>query len=71
MFIFTFGDVLSVLLVVLLLAVAVWRAVAQWLRERKCLHEKIWENGQLHAICQACGKDLGFIETWQKNRDAP
>lgn len=32
-----------------------------YLQQVRCKHEKYRENMACHAICTACGKDLGFI----------
>jgi len=39
----------------------------RYLRQRKCTHEQVREDGQCNAWCRACGKNLGFIGAWREN----
>ena len=41
-----------------------------YLKQRRCAHEKVWEDGGCNAHCRACGKNLGFIGTWREKRRA-
>jgi hypothetical protein len=70
MFIFTIGDVIGfgVFAVFLSLAIVVWisKLISQW----KCKHGSgVHETRACNALCNKCGKDLGFIGTWrEKNK---
>ena len=39
-----------------------------YLKQRRCKHEAVWEDGKCDAWCRACGKNLGFISTWRKKQ---
>lgn len=36
-------------------------------RQARCRHESVRETQACDAICQHCGKNLGFIGTWRKD----
>ena len=43
-----------------------------WWKQRKCPHSRVRETGACDAICQSCGKNLGFIGAWRdKQKDKP
>ena len=52
-----------------MLAYALW-SLPDWLKQRRCPHDKVWEDGRCHAHCRACGKNLGFMGTWRAERAA-
>lgn len=39
-----------------------------YLKQRRCLHERVREDSSCNAWCCACGKNLGFIGTWREKR---
>lgn len=39
-----------------------------WLRQRRCSHERVNEDGACNAWCASCGKNLGFIGTWRERK---
>ena len=41
-----------------------------YIRQRKCLHTDVHENGRCDACCRDCGKNLGFIGTWRDKQRA-
>jgi hypothetical protein len=41
-----------------------------YLKQRRCKHEQVREDGACNAWCSACGKNLGFIGTWREKRRA-
>lgn len=44
---------------VLLILIGILKAFKQW----RCKHPTYRENRACHAICNHCGKDMGFIGT--------
>ena len=50
-------------------ALAIVQARTTW-KQWRCKHAEFHENGQCHAICRACGKDLGFIGRVREERAA-
>lgn len=62
MFIYTIGDILTVLAIVLAIASSIIIGVIQWHRESRCKHDGGYnETQKCDAICRQCGKNLGFI----------
>lgn len=51
-----------------LLAVPLYLLLRQSIREWRCKHETFWENRSCDAICNKCGKNLGFIATVREAR---
>ena len=58
--------VLAVLLVGLL--VYLGASIPKYIRRRRCMHEKVWEDGACNAHCRSCGKNLGFIKAWRASK---
>ena len=62
MFIYTIGDILTVLAIVLAIASSIIIGVIQSYRESRCKHDGGYsETQKCDAICRRCGKNLGFI----------
>lgn len=64
---------LAIGLIVVAVIVVVYTlfSLPEWLRQRRCKHDKVKEDGSCTAWCCACGKNLGFIGSWrERNRDA-
>ena len=62
MFIYTIGDILNVLAIVLSIASSIIIGVVQWRKESRCKHDGGYnETQKCDAICRRCGKNLGFI----------
>jgi len=62
MFIYTIGDILTVLAIVLAIATITIISVIQWYKESRCKHDGGYNETQAcDAICRQCGKNLGFI----------
>lgn len=36
------------------------------IRQARCSHEHVRENGSVEAVCMDCGRNLGFIGTWRE-----
>jgi hypothetical protein len=50
----------------IMLLVVVLVTTAHRIKHRNCKHEQYFENGQCHAICRTCRRDLGFIGSWRE-----
>jgi hypothetical protein len=62
MFIYTIGDILTLLVIVLTIATIIIVGVIQWYNESRCKHDGGYNETQAcDAICRQCGKNLGFI----------
>ena len=68
MFIVTLTEALGVLAALLLLLFVAIVELRKFIKQKRCTHDKYWENGQCHAICSGCGKHLGFIGSVRKER---
>jgi Na+-transporting methylmalonyl-CoA/oxaloacetate decarboxylase gamma subunit len=61
MFVYTLGDIVGVVFLVLgLLFIAAWAIRDAWVQWR-CKHERYYETMSCDAICNHCRKNLGFI----------
>lgn len=40
-------------------------SVPRMIRQVRCKHPSVRETMACQAICNHCGKDLGFIQTWR------
>lgn len=49
-----------------LILIALW--IPTWRRQSRCTHDRMYETQSCDAICQQCGKNLGFIGTWRKQQ---
>jgi hypothetical protein len=64
-------HVVGVLIFVGLVVLAVLIQLPEIIRQARCKHTgAIRETSKCDAICQQCGKNLGFIGTWLKARAA-
>lgn len=61
MFVYTISDLIGVAVFVLVVVIGISHLLYTIVKQKLCRHEKYFENGQCHAICRNCGKDLGFI----------
>ena len=63
MFVYTLGDVVGVVFFGLgLLFLAAWGIRDAW-RQWRCQHLEYYETMSCDAICNHCGRNLGFIGT--------
>jgi len=63
----TLMEVIGIFIFLVMLGFAFYLGVAQYLRERKCKHDKgVRESQACEALCVVCGKNLGFIGTWRE-----
>lgn len=67
-FVWTLGDVITIAVVALIVIATIVLSALKWIKQARCGHEKFFENGQCHAICRNCGKDLGFIGAWREKQ---
>lgn len=60
----------TLILALLVLGILMALILHEWLKQWRCKHENFWENRSCDAICHGCRKNLGFILTVRRNRDA-
>lgn len=66
MFIYTIGDLFSVLFIFVCIIWAAIILIKSHLRQSKCKHDGgVNETSACDAICRKCGKNLGFIGNWR------
>ena len=53
-------------LIALVLLVCGIASIPGYLKQRRCSHDSVREDGKCDAWCCACGKNLGFIGAWRK-----
>lgn len=71
MFIFTATDILAASVFVILLAVWLIMFSKQSIKQIRCKHDgEVTETGSCMAICNKCGKNLGFIGTEENKKRA-
>lgn len=58
----------SALVVLFVILVVLIRLACTWIKQSRCKHYSYRENRSCQAICNKCGKDLGFIGTVRKAR---
>ena len=64
------GDLLSLALLAVVLALLTAGAAATAWRRARCPHDRgVNETQSCSAVCRRCGKDLGFIGSW-RDREA-
>ena len=69
MFIYTIGDLLTLLIIISTIATAIVVGVIQWYKESRCKHDGGYNETQAcDAICRQCGKNLGFIGNWRNKK---
>ena len=69
MFIYTIGDILTLLVIVLTIATIIVVGVIQWYKQSRCKHDGGYNETQAcDAICRQCGKNLGFIGKLRNNK---
>ena len=66
MFIWTIGDAIGCAGIIILVLVSGCVGLAKIIRQARCKHDTVFENGACDAICSLCGKNLGFIGSWRK-----
>jgi len=57
---------LAIFLLIVLVGVlaGLWTVFKQW----RCLHANKFENMQCDYICRDCGKNLGFVGSYEKRK---
>ncbi len=62
-----FGIAIGILLLGALVLAVLW--IPTWRKQSRCAHDdRVYETQSCDAICQQCGKNLGFIGTWRKQQ---
>lgn len=61
MFICTLIDVIGLILVNFGLLFVLIAGVSRYIEQERCNHEEYHQTMTWHAVCNDCGKDLGFI----------
>ena len=62
MFIYTIGDILTLVVIALTIATIIVVGFIQWYKQFRCKHDGGYNETQAcDAICRRCGKNLGFI----------
>ncbi len=54
--------------VVIIFGYIVYFIIIETIKQKMCKHINYYENRACHAICNRCGKDLGFIGTVREQR---
>lgn len=67
-FIWTLNDIIWIVVVSIIIVVTIILSALRWIKQTKCSHKNVFENGACDAICRDCGKNLGFIGTWKKRQ---
>lgn len=63
----TLMEILGIFIFLVMLSVLIYYSIVEYLRERKCKHDKgVRETQACEALCVVCGKNLGFIGTWRE-----
>ena len=68
MFIYTIGDIIGVIMVLVMFVIVIIAAIEKHLRQYLCKHERYYETIACDAVCRNCGKNLGFIGTVRDER---
>ena len=59
----TIGEIIGITFFFIFMVVACYHIVRMKIRRTFCFHTKYSENRACQAICDNCGKNLGFIGT--------
>ena len=57
----TLGELIALFVFLFLIAYVLIDQFQVWNKQRKCKHESYREDRSCNAICNQCGKNLGFI----------
>lgn len=68
MFVYTLGTIVSVLMFIIIILFYTVHSVKTYFQQRKCTHDSVFETRACDAICNDCGKNLGFIQNWRDAR---
>lgn len=70
MFVYTIEDIIGITFFLLMLVIFGVTIIKRYAIQSFCKHEKYHETMACDAVCQNCGKNLGFIGNVQKERAA-
>ena len=66
-FVLTFGDVVGLFICGIIVFFVAVQSFSQWVKQSRCKHDGgVHETMACDAICNKCGKNLGFIGSWRK-----
>ena len=68
MFVYSLETILGLIGFVLIIAYSVFIGIKTWWKQKRCAHQRYRENMACHAVCNDCGKDLGFIGAWREKQ---
>lgn len=67
MFVYTINDILGLIVIALVVAVAFAINAITLFKQWRCKHDGgVNEDQACDAWCRKCGKNLGFIGSWHK-----
>lgn len=66
MFVWTISEVIGLVINGLIWSAVIGIVLFRVIRQARCRHTKVFENGSCDAICRQCGKNLGFIGAWRE-----
>ena len=64
MILLTFGNIVTIIIVSIILLLVIIASIKTSIKQRFCKHEKTFENSACDVICVKCGKNLGFIGSY-------
>jgi hypothetical protein len=71
MFVWTISDAFAVVIAAIFIAIASCFYAVQWWKQSRCKHDNcVSETQACDAICNDCGKNLGFIQVWRNKKAA-
>lgn len=70
MFVFTLTEVIGVAIFTITCAFLFIGWALRKYKQARCPHESFYETMACDAVCNSCGKNLGFIGTVRKKRAA-
>ena len=70
MFVFTLTEVIGVAIFTITFACLLIDWMLRQYKQSRCPHESFYETMACDAVCNSCGKNLGFIGTVYEKRAA-
>lgn len=68
LFIVTPSDVVALVVVACIVVTAVVGLVVTLAKQALCKHSRVFENRACDVVCRKCGKNLGFIGSYRKDK---
>jgi hypothetical protein len=66
--VWTISDIIDLTVGILLVLFYAAINIALLFKQKNCKHEKFNETSSCDAICQSCGKNLGFIGNVRRDK---